>query len=132
MKQYGLVARARRKTRMTTNSNHKLPVAPNLLNQDFTVQKPNQVWVTDISYFQTDLVKLRRTSETLKTEGCNNQEIPVAKLWKNNLQFSGEKHLQKIAAHIIMEKDGNSLSVYYENPTQQEIGVLYVNEPANN
>lgn len=38
---------------MTTNSNHRLPVAPNLLNQDFTVDKPNQVWVTDISYFQT-------------------------------------------------------------------------------
>jgi len=53
MKQYGLVARAGRKTRMTTNSNHRLPVAPNLLNQDFTVDKPNRVWVTDISYFQT-------------------------------------------------------------------------------
>lgn len=45
---------------------------------------------------------------------------------------NGKKYLQKTAAHIIMEKDGNSLSVYYENPTQQEIGVLYVNEPANN
>lgn len=38
---------------MTTNSNHRLPVAENLLNQNFTVMEPNQVWVTDISYFQT-------------------------------------------------------------------------------
>jgi len=53
MKQFGLVAKAKRKTRMTTNSNHKLPVAPNLLNQDFAVMELNQVWVTDISYFQT-------------------------------------------------------------------------------
>ena len=53
MKQYGLVAKAKRKTRMTTNSNHRLPVAENLLNQNFTVMEPNQVWVTDISYFQT-------------------------------------------------------------------------------
>lgn len=34
----------------TTDSNHNLPIAPNLLNQQFKVKKPNQVWVTDITY----------------------------------------------------------------------------------
>jgi transposase InsO family protein len=53
MKQYGLVAKARRKTRMTTNSNHSLPIADNLLGQRFFVPEPNRVWVCDISYFQT-------------------------------------------------------------------------------
>lgn len=43
----------KRKFKATTNSKHNHPVAPNLLNQDFTVEKPNQVWVTDITYIAT-------------------------------------------------------------------------------
>jgi len=34
----------------TTDSNHDLPIAPNVLNQAFTTAKPNQVWVADITY----------------------------------------------------------------------------------
>lgn len=34
----------------TTNSNHSLPLAPNLLNQSFTVEEPNKVWAADITY----------------------------------------------------------------------------------
>lgn len=34
----------------TTDSNHDYPIAPNLLNQQFATAKPNQVWVTDITY----------------------------------------------------------------------------------
>jgi len=45
----GLRAKAARKYKATTNSNHKLPVAPNLLEQDFTASAPNQKWVSDIS-----------------------------------------------------------------------------------
>jgi putative transposase len=43
-----------RKYKATTNSKHNLPVAENLLNQVFTVDKPNAAWVTDISYIWTD------------------------------------------------------------------------------
>ncbi len=42
MSEQGLVAKARRKTRATTNSNHDHPVAPNLLNWQFDVQQPNK------------------------------------------------------------------------------------------
>ena len=38
---------------MTTDSNHKLPVAPNLLNQNFTAEGPDQIWLTDITYVPT-------------------------------------------------------------------------------
>jgi len=41
-----------------TDSNHDLPKAPNLLNQDFNVDKPNKVWVTDITQFITERGKL--------------------------------------------------------------------------
>ena len=44
-----LRAKAARKYKATTNSNHQLPVAPNLLQQDFTASVPNQKWVSDIS-----------------------------------------------------------------------------------
>ncbi|SRJ50675.1 IS600 ORF2 [Shigella sonnei] len=39
--------------RATTNSNHNLPVAPNLLNQTFAPTAPNQVWVADLTYVAT-------------------------------------------------------------------------------
>jgi putative transposase len=43
----------KRKFKATTNSNHKLPVADNILNQQFKVDVPNKVWVTDITYVDT-------------------------------------------------------------------------------
>ena len=43
----------KRKFKATTDSKHKMPVAPNLLNQKFEVLKPNQVWVADITYIPT-------------------------------------------------------------------------------
>ena len=50
----GLRAKAAKKFKATTNSNHALPVAENLLKQDFTAQHPNRVWVGDITYIGTD------------------------------------------------------------------------------
>jgi len=49
LRRQGLRARAARKFKATTNSNHRLPVAPNLLQQDFSAQRPNEKWVSDIS-----------------------------------------------------------------------------------
>jgi transposase InsO family protein len=43
-----------RKFKATTNSNHSLPVADNLLNQVFKPCKPNEVWVSDITYISTE------------------------------------------------------------------------------
>ncbi|GFP31642.1 putative transposase, partial [Candidatus Hakubella thermalkaliphila] len=45
----------KKKFKATTNSNHKLPVADNLLNQDFNTKRPESVWVSDISYVYTSL-----------------------------------------------------------------------------
>jgi len=49
-----LRAKAARKYKATTNSNHNLPVAPNLLEQDFTAAAPNCKWESDITYVATD------------------------------------------------------------------------------
>jgi transposase InsO family protein len=53
MQAQGLRAKAARKFKATTHSKHTLPVAPNLLNQDFQATAPNQKWVTDITYLWT-------------------------------------------------------------------------------
>ena len=53
MKQAGLKARHKRRYKVTTDSKHNLPVAPNLLNRQFAVDKPDQVWTTDITYIPT-------------------------------------------------------------------------------
>jgi putative transposase len=54
MRQHGLRARAPRRYRVsTTDSKHSLPVAPNLLDQNFVANRPNQVWLADITYIAT-------------------------------------------------------------------------------
>jgi putative transposase len=53
MRQAGLAARRRRAFRVTTQSRHTHPVAPNRLARRFTALAPNRVWVTDITYLAT-------------------------------------------------------------------------------
>ncbi|MDX1251759.1 MAG: IS3 family transposase [Gammaproteobacteria bacterium] len=53
MKKQGLESMGRRKFKATTNSNHSRPVAPNLLNREFEVGRPNTVYAGDITYIPT-------------------------------------------------------------------------------
>jgi transposase InsO family protein len=53
MKEAQLAGRTRRRFRSTTDSNHALPIAPNLLERDFTATAPNESWVTDITSIWT-------------------------------------------------------------------------------
>lgn len=53
MSENGLIARGRRKYKVTTDSDHRLPVAPNLVNRNFALEKKNKVWVGDITYIWT-------------------------------------------------------------------------------
>jgi transposase InsO family protein len=50
----GIRCKQKRKFKATTYSNHGLPVAPNILNQQFQSARPNQVWLSDITYIPTD------------------------------------------------------------------------------
>ncbi len=53
-KKLGIRCKQVRKFKATTNSNHHLPVADNLLQQNFDTTRPNETWVTDITYVATD------------------------------------------------------------------------------
>ena len=54
LRRQGLVAKAGRKFKATTNSSHTLAVSPNLLSQDFTCDRINQKWCGDITYLWCD------------------------------------------------------------------------------
>jgi transposase InsO family protein len=54
MKNMGLRAIQAKKFKVTTDSNHNKPVAPDLVEQDFTATKANEKWVSDITYIWTD------------------------------------------------------------------------------
>jgi putative transposase len=85
MAEMGLAGLPARKFQTTTDSNHAKPIAPNLLDRDFTASRPNQKWATDITYIWTgegwlylaavmDLYSRRivgwSTGETLETSLC--------------------------------------------------------------
>jgi len=53
MRKDGLYSKTKRKFRVTTDSNHSQPVAPNLLNREFNPSGPNQAWTCDITYIWT-------------------------------------------------------------------------------
>ena len=54
MQRHGIKARSKRKFVVTTDSKHDLPIAPNLLERNFTASMPNQTWTGDITYVATD------------------------------------------------------------------------------
>lgn len=53
MKSLNLCCKTKRKFKFTTDSKHNLPIAPNLLNRDFSPGKPNQIYAGDITYIPT-------------------------------------------------------------------------------
>ena len=53
MQRHGIKARGKRKFVVTTDSKHALPIAPNLLNREFTVNEPDRVWTSEITYIAT-------------------------------------------------------------------------------
>ncbi len=54
LRRQGLRAKAAKKFKASTHSKHNVPVAANLLQQDFTADAPNQKWIVDITYLWTD------------------------------------------------------------------------------
>ena len=52
-RELGLRARTQRRYRLTTDSNHSQPPAPNLLERHFEAEEPDRTWVGDITYLST-------------------------------------------------------------------------------
>lgn len=54
MKAVGIQSVRKKAYKFTTNSRHSHPIAPNLLQRQFSFELPNQAWVGDITYIPTD------------------------------------------------------------------------------
>jgi len=54
MRENGIRGRHKRRYKATTDSKHSLPVAPNLLDRNFSPAAPNQAWGADLTYLWTD------------------------------------------------------------------------------
>ena len=67
MRENGLKARQKCRFKRTTDSHHAFPVAPNLLEQDFSAERPNQKWAADISY--------RVDERGLAVPGCDSRSV---------------------------------------------------------
>ena len=53
MRRQGLRSKVRRKFVVTTDTKHDFMASPNLLNRDFETDRPNKVWVSDITYLSS-------------------------------------------------------------------------------
>lgn len=53
MKENQIIAKTKRRFKVTTQSKHTHPIAPNLVNRNFSSEKPNRLWVSDITYLWT-------------------------------------------------------------------------------
>jgi len=53
MKRHGIRAKTAKRFARTTDSNHRLPVAENVLDREFTATKPNEKWAMDLTYLPT-------------------------------------------------------------------------------
>jgi len=72
MRKHGIAATCKKKFKVTTDSSHNYPVAPNLLERDFDVESFGEVWVSDITYIYTQKGWLYLT---VVIDLCNRQVV---------------------------------------------------------
>ena len=88
-KKLGIRCKQTKKFKVTTDSKHSLPVAENLLNQQFEATAPNQLYVTDITYIPTAgrLVVSCRSQGSFYRRDCRicHGATEVQRAWSVNL-----------------------------------------------
>lgn len=116
MKLQGLYAKARQKYKATTNSNHKLPVAENLLSKNFQASRVNEKWVSDITYIKTDEGWLYLAAVvdlySRKTVGWAVSERMTSSLVMSALDMSLKQ--RKSTKRLILHSDRGSQYCSYE------------------
>jgi transposase InsO family protein len=126
MNQEKLICKTRKKFKATTDSNHKLPIAPNLLSREFKVGRPNLCYVGDITYIATVIDLYSRKvvgwsmADNMKADLVNNalmmaiwqRKPPKGLVWHTDRgsQYASVSHLKIIKQHGIiqsMSRKGN-------------------------
>lgn len=130
MRENNIRSRAKRRFKVTTDSNHKYPISPNLLKQNFLVSRKSQVWVSDITYIRTNKGWLYLTiildlydrkvigwsmSEKMYTEdtiipawnmACRNREINLPLVFHSDrgIQYASERFRNKLKAYPLVQQ----------------------------
>ena len=124
MKQLNIRSLRRKAYKCTTNSNHKHPIAPNLLNRKFTFSQPNQAWVGDITYIPTDegWLYLAAVKDlcTRKVVGYSFSDRIDTKLTISALDMAVGR--EKPSAGLIFHSDRGSQ--YAANACRERLGTL--------
>jgi transposase InsO family protein len=149
MRYYGIRAKQTRRHKVTTKRNKAHPVAPNLLQRDFTAERPNRKWLADITYIATaegwlylasilDLysrrivgwsMSERMTSALVENalEMAVDQRQPSSGLIHHSeqgSQYTGHVYQQLLRKHDI-QTSMNSVGSYYDNaPMESFFGTL--------
>jgi len=135
MKDLNLKVKMKRRFKNTTDSNHNLPIAPNILNRDFYASNPDQKYVGDITYIPTgegwlylatvidlysrkvvgwsmdDTMKVSLVNDALKM-AIAHRNPPKGLLWHTDRgsQYASYSHkdlLQKYEINQSMSRKGN-------------------------
>jgi transposase InsO family protein len=137
MRKLEIQAKTKRKFKATTNSGHKLPVAENLVRQNFTASKPDELWTSDITYVWTEegwlylavvLDVCARRIVAWSTSHRNSQELVLKALkqalWQRNTkpgvifhsdrgsQYAGERVKELITKHGFLQSMSNKGNCY--------------------
>jgi putative transposase len=142
MRRHGIRALARRRFRpTTTDSRHSLPIAPNLLQQEFTVSTPNRVWLADITYLPTgegwlDLAAVLDLA-TRKVVGWAMRDHMRTELTLGALIMAAQRqrpgpgliHHSDRGAQYAAEAYSRQLAVMKAKPSMSRTGCCYDNAP---
>ena len=122
-KKLGLRCKQKLKFKVTTDSKHNLPVAPNILNREFSVNAPGKVWVSDITYIPTDegwlyLAGIKDLFNGELVGYAMNERMTKSLVIQALFRATASKHLDKgLIAHS--DRGGQYCAHDYQNLLQQ-------------
>lgn len=112
MREEGIMAKTRRKFKVTTNSKHNLPINPNVLERNFTAKAPNTRWVTDITYVPTGegwlYLAVILDLFSRKVVGWAMDNRMTTELIKNALHMALKQRKPGVESYLVIHSDRGS------------------------
>ena len=115
-KKMGLRCKQKRKFKVTTDSKHRLPVAPNVLKRKFVASAPDKAWISDITYIPTDEGWLYLAGEKDLFNGelvgyAMNERMTKDLVMQALFRATSKKHPTK---ELILHSDSNNTSTRFQ------------------
>jgi transposase InsO family protein len=149
MNQHGIAAKQKKRYKQTTKANAAHPVAPNLLDREFTAATPNEKWTADITYIPTregwlylavvlDLFSRRIVGWAMSARMTSDlvlaalsmaiqQRQPQSGLLHHTdrgSQYTGRPYQQMLKEHLFLISMSGTGNCYDNAPTESFFGTL--------